>query len=158
MKYLLIAFMIILTACGDSEQEKLRKQEQALEQQQQQLFQNQQQLQQQIQQQQYQQPQQGYSPQQPVIVQQPATQQAPVVVQQHDNTMSNMLLGGLIGHAIGSSGNSSNYHPAPSYGYNQPRNVTNVTRNVTINQAPSSKPSSARLPSSMKSGSSSRRR
>lgn len=34
---------------------------------------------------------------QPVII----NQQAP----QHDNTLSNMLLGGMIGHAIGSSGN-----------------------------------------------------
>ena len=43
MKYFLIAFTLILAACGTSEEEKLRQQEQQLAQQQQQLLVQQQQ-------------------------------------------------------------------------------------------------------------------
>jgi len=79
-----------------------------------------------------QQPLQQYEPQQyapqaaptPVIVQQPAAQSS-------NNGMTDMLVGGLIGHAIGSSGNnngSSNYTP-PS--------TRVIERNTTIiRQAP----------------------
>lgn len=153
-----IALTSMLTACSDSEQDRLRKQQQQLAQQQQQLTMQQQQLaQQQMAQQQYQQP--GYEHQyqqpqyqQPVIVQQPA--QAPVVVQQPSNSSSHvtdMLVGGLAAHAIGNAisnnnnNNNNNYRPSPGYYDNRPRTVTNVTKNITINKAPAPRPSSARL-------------
>ena len=102
MKYFLIAFTLILAACGTSEEEKLRQQEQQLA-------------------------------QQPMVVQQPSQ---PVVVQQPsqpDNTMSNILLGAVAGNALSNitrSGNNNNFAPS----YRQPPQVTNITRNVTINK------------------------
>lgn len=84
--------------------------------------------------QQYQQP----VSQQPQVVYQQAPQ--PQVIQQapaQSSGMTDMLVGGLIGHAIGSSGNnggggSSNnhYYSSPS----TPRVTNNVTRNVTVIQ------------------------
>lgn len=74
---------------------------------------------------------------------QPQVQQAPVVVQSpahQDSTMQDMLLGGLIGHTIGSamadrSAPASSY-AAPAYSPPVRRSVTNVTKNITIQQAP----------------------
>lgn len=88
-----------------------------------------------------QQPLQQYTPQQyaePAPQQQYAPQpgQAPVIVQQpaqQNSGMQDMLLGGLIGHAIGASGNNSG-GGSPHY-YAQPSRV--VERNTTIiKQAP----------------------
>lgn len=85
-------------------------------------------------------------PQQPVIInQQPS---APV----HDSTMQNMLLGGLIGHAIGSS--SRGAIPAPVY--QQPQVVRQtVVRKVYVQPSPKS---TFRSSSSFRSSSFSRRR
>jgi hypothetical protein len=88
-----------------------------------------------------QQPLQQYAPQQyaePAPQQQyaPQTGQAPVIVQQpaqQSSGMQDMLLGGLIGHAIGSSGNNTG-GGSPQY-YAQPSRV--IERNTTIvRQAP----------------------
>ena len=144
MKYILITLALFLTACGESEQQRLYRQQQQLAQQQQQLNYQQQQLAQQ----QYQQPgwdqhqqgyaQQGYSP--APMVQQPA----PVVIQQPSSSgsshMTDMLVGGLVGHAVG---NMMSNRSAPAYNH-QPAPVTNITRNVTINRAPVARPSTAR--------------
>lgn len=85
-------------------------------------------------------------PQQPVIInQQPS---APV----HDSTMQDMLLGGLIGHAIGSS--SRGAIPAPVY--QQPQVVRQtVVRKVYVRPIPKS---TFRSSSSFRSSSFSRRR
>lgn len=76
------------------------------------------------------QPQQMYAPQAtPVVVQSPAHQ---------DSTLQNMLLGGVIGHAIGSSNSQPAVAPAPQYAaprYVQPPR-SSITKNITINQAP----------------------
>jgi hypothetical protein len=134
MKYTLIILALLLSACGDDEVQPpvaapvqvqtdpqlqlLQQQQLLLQQQQQELRQLEAQVQAPIQQQQYQQPQQQYQQQAPVIVQQP----------QHSG-LNDMLLGGLIGHAIAGGGN------------NQPsRQVTNVTRNYY--QAPRPRSSS----------------
>ena len=141
MKYILITLALFLTAWGESEQQRLYRQQQQLAQQQQQLNYQQQQLAQQ----QYQQPgwdqhqqgyaQQGYSP--APIVQQPA----PVVIQQpsssgsHDNTISNLLLGAVTGHAISNmvngrntvSSSNSNY----GHDYNTNKNITSVITPTT---------------------------
>ena len=127
MKYILLTLTLLLAACGDNAAETLRKQQEALTKQQAQLYQQEQQLQQQQQQPQYQQQ-----------VQQPQYQQqaqAPIIVQQpmhnSNSQMTDMLVGGMIGHALANSGSRN----GPSY--NPPQQVTNVTRNVTINQRPS---------------------
>jgi hypothetical protein len=139
MKYILIALPLLLTACGESEQQRLYRQQQQLAQQQQQLNYQQQQMTQQHQGwEQPQQYQQGYAP--APIMQQPA----PVIVQQPSSSgsshMTDMLVGGLVGHAIGNAmGNRS----APAYNH-PPAPVTNITRNVTINRAPVARPSAAR--------------
>jgi hypothetical protein len=148
---LLLTMATMLIACSDSEQDRLRKQQQQLAQQQQSLNMQQQQLaQQQMAQQQYQQPaydHQYQQPQyqQPIVVQQPA--QAPVVVQQPSNGgshVTDMLVGGLVGHALGNA-MSNNNRSSSGYYDNRPRNVTNVTKNITINRSATSRPSSARL-------------
>jgi hypothetical protein len=95
LKYLALTISLLLTACGESEQERQQK---IINQQQQQLR-EQQQMFQQIPQAQV----------QPQVIQQPT---APVVVQsapQHDNTLMNMATGALIGHALtsGLSGNTN---------------------------------------------------
>jgi hypothetical protein len=138
MKYILIALTLFLTACGESEQQRLYRQQQQLAQQQQQLNYQQQQMAQQHQGWEQPQYQQGYAP--APIVQQPA----PVIVQQPSSSgsshMTDMLVGGLVGHAIGNAmGNRS----APAYNH-PPAPVTNITRNVTINRAPVARPSAAR--------------
>ena len=90
MKYLALSITLLLTACGESEQERQQK---IINQQQQQLREQQQ----------------MYQPQtqvQPQVIQQPA---APVVVQaapQHDNTLMNMAMGAMIGHALTGGGSS----------------------------------------------------
>jgi uncharacterized protein YycO len=143
MKYLLIAMAFLATACSDSETERaLRKQQQQLAVQQQQL-----QLQQQQQLAQAQPYQQQYAPQ---VVQQPA----PVVIQQPASSgsshVTDMLLGGLVGHAVGNA--MSNRNSSPSYDRydSRPSNVTHVTKNITINKAPVSRPSAVRMPSSVR--------
>ena len=124
MKYILLTLTLLLAACGDNAAETLRKQQEALTKQQAQLYQQEQQLQQQ-------------QPQYQQQVQQPQYQQAPapVIVQQpmhnSNSQMTDMLVGGMIGHALANSGSRN----GPSY--NPPQQVTNVTRNVTINQRPS---------------------
>ena len=102
MKKLVLVLPLLLAACGDDEAEKRIKELEAqqnqarmqMQQQQQQMAMQQQQLynQQQI----AQQPQ--YAPQAPVVVQQP----------QHDNTIMNMAVGALAGHAISNTMNGSN--------------------------------------------------
>lgn len=146
MNYILIALTLLLTACGESEQQRLYRQQQQLAQQQQQLNLQQQQL---AQQPQYQQ---GYAP--APIVQQPA----PVIVQQPTNNgsshVTDMLVGGLVGHAIG---NAMSNRSTPSYSqpsYSRPNSVTNVTNNYTNTP----RPSSARIPSSARSSFSSSKR
>ena len=64
----------------------------------------------------------------PVIIQQP------VVVQQHDNTMTNMLGGVLLGHAIANSSINSNIAHGPSYDRDYGASSRTVTKNITINQ------------------------
>jgi hypothetical protein len=157
MKYILIALTLFLTACGESEQQRLYRQQQQIAQQQQQLnYQQQQIVQQQHQgwepQQSSQQYQQGYAP--APIVQQPA----PVIVQQPSSSggshVTDMLVGGLVGHAIG---NAMSNRSTPSYSqpsYSQPSSVTHVTNNYTNTP----RPSSARIPSSARSTFSSSRR
>lgn len=103
MKKLVLVLPLLLAACGDDEAEKCIKELEAqqnqarmqMEQQQQQMAMQQQQLynQQQI----AQQPQ--YAPQAPVVVQQQP---------QHDNTIMNMAVGALAGHAISNAMNGSN--------------------------------------------------
>lgn len=85
--------------------------------------------------------------QQPVIINQPSPS-APV----HDSTMQDMLLGGLIGHAIGSSGNRA--IPAPTYHPPQVVRQT-VVRKVYVSPTPRS---TFRSTSSFRSSSFSRRR
>ena len=90
IKYLALSITLLLTACGESEQERQQK---IINQQQQQLREQQQMYQQQTQ-------------VQPQVIQQPA---APVVVQaapQHDNTLMNMAMGVMIGHALTGGGSS----------------------------------------------------
>ena len=115
MKYFLLALTLLLTACGDSTEEQLRKQRDAMIKQQEAIT---------VQQaQQYQQQAPQYMPQ-PVA-------QAPIIVQQPVNNgnsaVTDMLIGGMIGHSLANAGSR-----APSYA--RPQQVTNVTRNVTINQ------------------------
>jgi hypothetical protein len=98
LKLLILISIFPLTACGESEEKKLER----LEQENKALVQ---QLIQQGNQQNTQVPQPTYIP-----------QQSPVV--QKDSGFSDMLIGGLVGHAIGSSGNNS----SPNY-YSQPRTV-----------------------------------
>lgn len=149
MKKLLLTLTVLsLVACGESDEDKQKRQTDQILAQQQQILQNQQAQQQQIEQQgavvqqqnqiqqQAQQPIQAQA-QAPVIIQQPVAAQQPVVVQQHDNTMTNMLVGGLAGYAIANSGNNSNTDHGPSYNRDygsSSRTVTNVTKNITINQ------------------------
>ena len=148
MKKLLLTLTVLsLVACGESDEDKQKRQTDQILAQQQQILQNQQAQQQQIEQQGavvqqqnqqiQQQAQQPIQAQAPVIIQQPAAAQQPVVVQQHDNTMTNMLVGGLAGYAIANSGNNSNTDHGPSYNRDygsSSRTVTNVTKNITINQ------------------------
>jgi hypothetical protein len=146
MKKLLLTLTVLsLVACGESDEDKQKRQTEQILAQQQQILQNQQAQQQQIeqqgavvQQQNQQIQQQAQQPAQaPVIIQQPVAAQQPVVVQQHDNTMTNMLVGGLAGYAIANSGNNSNTDHGPSYNRDygsSSRTVTNVTKNITINQ------------------------
>lgn len=146
MKKLLLTLTVLsLVACGESDEDKQKRQTDQILAQQQQILQNQQAQQQQIeqqgavvQQQNQQIQQQAQQPAQaPVIIQQPVAAQQPVVVQQHDNTMTNMLVGGLAGYAIANSGNNSNTDHGPSYNRDygsSSRTVTNVTKNITINQ------------------------
>lgn len=103
-----------------------------------------------------QQPLQQYSPQQ-YAEQQPVVQQpaAPVIVNQpaapaQNNGMTDMLVGGLIGHAIGSSGNNSQAAPVNNHYYDRPsapRYVAPryVERSTTIikQQAPTPAPVAA---------------
>lgn len=105
MKKLIIALPFFLAACGDEEAARIKQleaqQNQAkvqLEQQQQMAMQQQQLMQQQM----VQQPQ--YAPQAPVVAPQPVIVQQP----QHDNTIMNMAVGALAGHAISNAMNSSN--------------------------------------------------
>jgi hypothetical protein len=109
MKKLVLVLPLLLAACGDDEANRIKELEaqqyQAriqLEQQQQQFAAQQQQMyaqQQQIAQQNAQPPAQPqYAPQAPVVVQPP----------QHDNTMMNMAVGALAGHAISNAMNSPN--------------------------------------------------
>ena len=91
MKYLALSITLLLTACGESEQERQQK---IINQQQQQLREQQQMYQQQ------------QTQVQPQVIQPPA---APVVVQaapQHDNTLMNMAMGAMIGHALTGGGSS----------------------------------------------------
>ena len=148
MKKLLLTLTVLsLVACGESDEDKQKRQTDQILAQQQQILQNQQAQQQQIEQQGavvqqqnqqiQQQAQQPIQAQAPVIIQQPVAAQQPVVVQQHDNTMTNMLVGGLAGYAIANSGNNSNTDHGPSYNRDygsSSRTVTNVTKNITINQ------------------------
>ena len=106
MKKLILVLPLLLTACGDDEEKRIKQLEaqnnqarMQLEQQQQQMN-MQQQFAQQNAQPQYIQPQ--MAPQAPVIVQQP----------QHDNTIMNMAVGALAGHAISNAMNSSNDRPS----------------------------------------------
>lgn len=116
--YKIIFLSLLLIGCGESPEEQLKRQQLQLQQQQQQLInQQQQQLQQQSQIQQAP----AYQP--PAVIQQPA---APVVVQQHDSTMTNMLLGGLIGHQIAKMGEDNNPRLS-DHSYQPPQqNVTHV--------------------------------
>lgn len=136
MKYILITLTLLLSACGESEQQRLYRQQQQLAQQQQQLNYQQQQMAQQ----QYQQP--GYA--QPGYAPAPIVQQPPVIVQQPSSSgsshMTDMLVGGLVGHAVG---NMMSNRSTPSYNH-APAPVTNITRNVTINKGPVARPSAAR--------------
>ena len=94
IKYLALSITLLLSACGESEQERQQK---IINQQQQQLREQQQMYQQQQQ-----------TQVQPQVIQQPA---APVVVQaapQHDNTLMNMAMGAMIGHALTGGGSSGN--------------------------------------------------
>ena len=91
MKYLALSITLLLTACGESDQERQQK---IINQQQQQLREQQQMYQQQ------------QTQVQPQVIQQPS---APVVVQaapQHDNTLMNMAMGAMIGHALTGGGSS----------------------------------------------------
>jgi Tfp pilus assembly protein PilP len=144
MKTFIIAFILVtLTACGESAEEKRQKyidqQIAAAEQRQQyapqQTF-DQQQYSQQPYEQQYQQ-----APAQ--VIQQPAA--APVIVQSapqggDNSVMTNMLIGGLVGHAVSNTMNNNSRPAVPDYTqpqYREPirrNNVTNITRNVTINR------------------------
>jgi hypothetical protein len=116
--YKIIFLSLLLIGCGESPEEQLKRQQQQLQQQQQQLInQQQQQLQQQSQFQQAP----AYQP--PAVIQQPA---APVVVQQHDSSLTNMLVGGLIGHQIAKMG-EDNSSRASDHSYQQPQQtVTHV--------------------------------
>ena len=108
MKKLVLVLPLLLAACGDDEAEKRIKELEAqqnqarmeMQQQQQQMAMQQQQLynQQQIAQQPQYAPPPQYAPQAPVVVQQP----------QHDNTIMNMAVGALAGHAISNAMNGSN--------------------------------------------------
>lgn len=175
----LISILFILTACGESAEEKRAKyidQQIAARDQQLQQQQYAPEPQQYVQQPTYEQP-----VQQPQIIQQPAS---PVIVNQPaaesgSSAMTNMLVGGLIGHSIANMGNNSqnNYRPEPRY-YDdhfpsRPRVTNNITKNITINQPATvpkknymdmnklsqsatykppvvSRPSAARLPSSIR--------
>ena len=119
MKYIVLTLTLLLAACGDNAAETLRKQQEALIKQQAQLYQQEQQHQQQPQyQQQVQQPQYQQQAQAPIIVQQPMIN--------GNSAMTDMLVGGMIGHALANSGSRS----GPSY--NPPQQVTNVTRKITL--------------------------
>jgi type II secretory pathway pseudopilin PulG len=131
-KLLTLALALTLIACS-SEEEQKAQQEQQIQQQAQQI----QLLQQQVAQQQAQPVQevQQVPVQQPTYIPQPVAAPAPVVVQsapQHDSTMSDMLVGGLVGHAIGSSlsggnNNGGSYHaPAPVVNRTYVTKVTKV--------------------------------
>jgi hypothetical protein len=101
MKKLLVVLPLLLTACGDDEAKRIKELEAQQYQARMQLEQNQQQIaaqQQQMYAQQQQNAQPQYAPQAPVVVQQP----------QHDNTIMNMAVGALAGHAISSAMNNSN--------------------------------------------------
>lgn len=81
-------------------------------------------------------PQQYAEQQQPQVIQQPASQQ-PVIVNQpavpaQNNGMTDMLVGGLIGHAIGSAGNNSQAAPVNNHYYDRPSAPRYVERNTTI--------------------------
>lgn len=117
---ILTLFVILLTACSEDEtthvaqavqsnqEERIKELEQQLSRQAQIINQQDQVLQQPqvVQQVPVQQPVYAPQPQQPIVV-----QSAPAP--QHDSTFTDMLLGGVIGHAIGSSGGSgSNYQPS----------------------------------------------
>jgi hypothetical protein len=122
----IIVLTLAITGCsGDNEQSEIQQLQQ----------QNQQLQQQQLQQQQIQ-PQAQYQPQnQPVIV-----QAAPA--QQESHAMQDMMIGGLIGHAMsGGSSNNSNYSQ-PS------RTIVNRT---IINKTVVSRPSSFSTRSAYKS-------
>ena len=80
---LAVAVSLILTGCGDKPQQQAQYQQQP----------------------QYQQPVQAA----PVVVNQPA--QAPVVVQQQDNTISNMLVGAMAAHTISNMMDNNNSRP-----------------------------------------------
>lgn len=103
MKKLVLTLTILsLVACGESDEEKQKRQIDHIVAQQ--------------------------PNQTPVIIQQP------VVVQQHDNTMTNMLGGVLLGHAIANSSINSNIAHGPSYDRDYGASSRTVTKNITINQ------------------------
>jgi Ni/Co efflux regulator RcnB len=132
-KLLTLVLALSLIACS-SEEEQKAQQEQQINQQAQQIRQ----LQQQVSQQQAKpiQEVQQVPVQQPVYMPQPvqAPAPAPVIVQsspqQHDSTMTDMLVGGLVGHAIGSAMNNNsggNYSsPAPVVNRTYVTKVTKV--------------------------------
>lgn len=93
---------LTLTACSDEKERLQQLQAQQLAQQQMYAQQQFAQQQQQFAQQQYAQPQVV----QPQVIQAPA--QPVVVQQQHDNTLTNMALGAVIGHTIANMGSNNN--------------------------------------------------
>jgi len=107
MKKLAVALMVagLLTACGHSDQQQAAQAQQYAPQ-----------------------PQQYAQQQPPQVVQ---TAPAPVIVQaapQQNNAMQDMLLGGVIGHMIGSSGSRGVGGSAPSAG------ATTVVNKTVINK------------------------
>lgn len=103
LKLLLLIMILALTGCAEPEEDKIARLEQQNKALLQQLaMQGNQQLQTPV-----------YTP-----------QQAPVVVEK-DSSMSSLLLGGLVGHAIGSNNNSN---------YQQPKTIVNRTYISTPNK------------------------
>lgn len=130
---LLSSIALVLTACSDDVEKQRQLQAQQYAQQQQ--FAQQQFAQQQYAQQQYTQP----PVMQPQVVQPPVIQApaAPVVVQQqHDNTLTNMALGAVIGHTIANMGGGNDSRSTERVVEHKTVIIDNRTTDTSQNLAP----------------------